>query len=97
MNKEMSISELKSIICDNFGELSRSELSTLAVVLPNLQVGVKLGYGPRIWGRAGEIEEKLAENFKNYSEQGIEQYIREAFITCSSFDKVKDAFGWETK
>jgi len=95
--REMTISQLKKIICEQMGSLSESDLKALAKALPEIKVGAKMVYGSRFISKASEMEQLILDNIKNYRKEGLTQGVREVFIVCSSFDLIKEAFHWEVQ
>ena len=91
----MQISDLKRIVLEQAGSLSPSDLDLLIQNMPEIQIGIKYGYGPWDGGPAKEIKQKIENNIKENESKGIQQYVRDVFIPHGTYDKILDAFSWK--
>ena len=94
----MNLQEFKQIFTEQGGSIAPEQIDELAEFSPNLPLGVKVGYGSRFLTTARHFKSDLENNTKyNLEVYNVEQYIRDVFIPCSSYDKVRNIFGWDNK
>jgi hypothetical protein len=56
---------------------------------------VKVGYGSRFTTTAKNFKLDLENNAKYHLDiHNVEQYVREVYVPCSTYDEVRRMFGW---
>jgi hypothetical protein len=91
----MTLQDFKRIFTESGGSLSPDDLVGLADFAPDLPIGVKVGYGSRFVTTAANFRIDLKNNIKYHLDtHNVDQYVREVFIPVSTYDKVKELFGW---
>jgi hypothetical protein len=94
----MNLQDFKKIFTDYGGAVSPEQLEPLAEFAPDLPLGVKVGYGLRFVTSAKNFKRDLENNTRYQKEEhGVEQYVRDVFVPCSAYDKVRNIFGWNNK
>ena len=94
----MTLQEFKQIFTDYGGAVSPEQLEPLAEFAPDLPLGVKVGYGPRFATTAKNFKLDLENNTKYQLDvHNVDQYVRDVFVPCSAYDKVRNIFGWNNK
>jgi len=87
----MTIQDLKRMVMEQHGSLSKDDLALLAEGSPDTLVGVKYGIGQRDLYCASDAQKLIQARL---NEDGGDQYVREVFITWQECDKLKQAFHW---
>jgi len=94
----MNLQDFKKIFTDYGGSVSPEQLEPLAEFAPDLPLGVKVGYGLRFVTSAKNFKRDLENNTRYQKEEhGVEQYVRDVFVPCSTYDEVRRIFGWANK
>jgi len=94
----MNLQDFKKIFTEYGGAISPEQLEPLAEFAPDLPLGVKVGYGLRFVTSAKNFKSDLENNIKYQREaHNVEQYVRDVFVPCSAYDKVRNIFGWNNK
>ena len=94
----MNLQEFKQIFTEQGGSIAPEQIDELAEFAPDLSLGVKVGYGSRFVTTARHFKSDLESNTKyNLEVFQVQQYVRDVFIPCSSYDKVRQIFGWDNK
>jgi len=94
----MNIQEFKKIVTEYGGAISPEQLEPLAEFAPDLPLGVKVGYGSRFTTSAKNFKLDLENNTKYHLDvHNVDQYVREVFVPCSTYDEVRRIFGWNNK
>mgnify|MGYP007069501691 FL=1 len=94
----MNLQDFKKIFTECGGAISPEQLEPLAEFAPDLPLGVKVGYGSRFVTSAKNFKLDLENNIKYQREaHNVEQYVRDVFVPCSAYDKVRNIFGWNNK
>jgi hypothetical protein len=94
----MNLQDFKKIFTEYGGAVSPEQLEPLAEFAPDLPLGVKVGYGLRFVTSAKNFKRDLENNTRYQKEEhGVEQYVRDVFVTCSAYDQVRNIFGWNNK
>ena len=91
----MNLQEFKQIFSEYGGSVSPEQINELAEFAPDLPLGVKVGYGSRFATTAGHFKLDLENNTKYQLDvHNVEQYVRDVFVPCSTYDEVRRIFGW---
>ena len=94
----MNLQEFKQIFSEYGGSVSPEQINELAEFAPDLPLGVKVGYGLRFLTTAKNFKSDLENNIKYQREaHNVEQYVRDVFVPCSTYDEVRKIFGWNNK
>jgi hypothetical protein len=94
----MNLQDFKKIFTEYGGAVSPEQLEPLAEFAPDLPLGVKVGYGPRFATTAKNFKLDLENNTKYQLDvHNVDQYVRDVFVPCSAYDKVRNIFGWANK
>ena len=94
----MNLQDFKKIFTEYGGAVSPEQLEPLAEFAPDLPLGVKVGYGPRFATTAKNFKLDLENNTKYQLDvHNVDQYVRDVFVPCSAYDKVRNIFGWNNK
>jgi len=94
----MNIQEFKQIFSEYGGSVSPEQINELAEFAPDLPLGVKVGYGLRFLTTAKNFKRDLEDNTRYQLEtHNVEQYVRDVFVPCFDYDKVRQIFGWNNK
>ena len=94
----MNLQEFKQIFSEYGGSVSPEQINELAEFAPDLPLGVKVGYGLRFLTTAKNFKSDLENNIKYQREaHNVEQYVRDVFVPCSTYDEVRRIFGWANK
>ena len=94
----MNLQDFKKIFTEYGGAISPEQLEPLAEFAPDLPLGVKVGYGPRFVTSAKNFKLDLENNTKYQLDvHNVDQYVRDVFVPCSTYDKVRNIFGWDNK
>jgi len=94
----MNLQEFKQIFSEYGGSVSPEQINELAEFAPDLPLGVKVGYGSRFATTAGHFKLDLENNTKYQLDvHNVEQYVRDVFVPCSTYDEVRQIFGWANK
>jgi hypothetical protein len=94
----MTLQEFKQIFTEYGGAVSPEQLEPLAEFAPDLPLGVKVGYGSRFTTTAKNFKLDLENNTKYQLDvHNVDQYVRDVFVPCSAYDKVRNIFGWNNK
>jgi hypothetical protein len=94
----MNLQDFKKIFTDYGGAVSPEQLEPLAEFAPDLPLGVKVGYGSRFTTSAKNFKLDLENNTKYHLDvNNVDQYVRDVFVPCSTYDEVRRIFGWENK
>ena len=92
----MNLQEFKKIFTEYGGCIGPEQVEFLAEFAPDLPLGVKVGYGSRFATTAGHFKLDLENNTKYHLDvHKVEQYVRDVFVPCSSYDEVRRIFGWK--
>ncbi len=95
----MNIQEFKQIFSEyGGGFVSPEQINELAEFAPDLPLGVKVGYGLRFLTTAKNFKRDLEDNTRYQLEtHNVEQYVRDVFVPCFDYDKVRQIFGCNNK
>jgi len=94
----MTLQEFKQIFSEYGGSVSPEQINELAEFAPDLPLGVKVGYGSRFTTTAKNFKLDLENNTKYQLDvHNVEQYVRDVFVPCSTYDEVRRIFGWNNK
>jgi hypothetical protein len=94
----MNLQEFKQIFCEHGGSVFPEQINELAEFAPDLPLGVKVGYGSRFVTSAKNFKRDLEDNTRYQLEaHNVEQYVRDVFVPCSTYDEVRQIFGWNNK
>ena len=95
----MNLQEFKQIFSEyGGGFVSPEQINELAEFAPDLPLGVKVGYGSRFATTAKHFKLDLENNTKYQLDvHNVEQYVRDVFVPCSTYDEVRRIFGWANK
>jgi len=95
----MNLQEFKQIFSEyGGGFVSPEQINELAEFAPDLPLGVKVGYGSRFATTARHFKLDLENNTKYHLDvHNVEQYVRDVFVPCSTYDEVRNIFGWANK
>jgi hypothetical protein len=94
----MNLQEFKQIFCEHGGSVFPEQINELAEFAPDLPLGVKVGYGLRFLTTAKNFKRDLEDNTRYQLEtHNVEQYVRDVFVPCFDYDKVRQIFGWNNK
>ena len=95
----MTLQEFKQIFSEyGGGFVSPEQINELAEFAPDLPLGVKVGYGSRFATTARHFKLDLENNTKYHLDvHNVEQYVRDVFVPCSTYDEVRRIFGWANK
>jgi hypothetical protein len=94
----MNLQEFKQIFSEYGGSVSPEQINELAEFAPDLPLGVKVGYGLRFLTTAKNFKRDLEDNTRYQLEtHNVEQYVRDVFVPCFDYDKVRQIFGWNNK
>jgi hypothetical protein len=95
----MNLQEFKQIFSEyGGGFVSPEQINELAEFAPDLPLGVKVGYGSRFATTAKHFKLDLENNTKYHLDvHNVEQYVRDVFVPCSTYDEVRQIFGWANK
>jgi len=94
----MNLQEFKQIFCERGGSVFPEQINELAEFAPDLPLGVKVGYGSRFVTSAKNFKLDLENNTKYQLDvHNVDQYVRDVFVPCSAYDKVRQIFGWANK
>ena len=91
----MNLQDFKNIFTENGGCVTADQIEQLSEFAPDLILGVKVGYGPRFNTTAKNFKLDLENNTKYHLDiHNVEQYVREVYVPCSTYDEVRRMFGW---
>ena len=94
----MNLQDFKKIFSEYGGSIAPEQIDELAEFAPDLPLGVKVGYGLRFLTTAKNFKRDLEDNTRYQLEaHNVEQYVRDVFVPCSAYDKVRNIFGWNNK
>jgi len=94
----MNLQEFKKVFTEYGGSIGPEQIDALAEFAPDLPLGVKVGYGSRFTTSAKNFKLDLENNTKYHLDvHNVDQYVREVFVPCSTYDEVRRIFGWENK
>ena len=92
----MNLQDFKNIFTEYGGCVGPEQVEFLAEFAPDLPLGVKVGYGSRFMTTAKNFKLDLENNAKYHLDvHNVEQYVREVFVPCSTYDEVRRIFGWK--
>lgn len=91
----MNLQDFKKIFSEYGGCVFADQIEELAEFAPDLTLGVKVGYGSRFTTTAKNFKLDLENNTKYHLDiHNVEQYVREVYVPCSTYDEVRRMFGW---
>jgi hypothetical protein len=91
----MNLQDFKKIFSEYGGSVTPDQIEELAEFAPDLTLGVKVGYGSRFTTTAKNFKLDLENNTKYHLDiHNVEQYVREVYVPCSTYDEVRRMFGW---
>ena len=91
----MNLQEFKQIFCERGGSVFADQIEELSEFAPDLILGVKVGYGSRFTTTAKNFKLDLENNTKFHLDiHNVEQYVRDVYVPCSTYDEVRRTFGW---
>ena len=91
----MTLQDFKNIFTENGGCVTADQIEELSEFAPDLILGVKVGYGSRFTTTAKNFKLDLENNTKYHLDiHNVEQYVREVYVPCSTYDEVRRMFGW---
>jgi len=91
----MNLQDFKKIFSEYGGCVTADQIEELAEFAPDLILGVKVGYGSRFNTTAKNFKLDLENNTKYHLDiHNVEQYVREVYVPCSTYDEVRRMFGW---
>ena len=94
----MNLQEFKKIFTEYNGAILPEHLESFAEFAPDLPLGVKVAYGPRFVTSAKNFKLDLENNTKYQLDvHNVDQYVRDVFVPCSTYDEVRRIFGWKDK
>ena len=94
----MNLQEFKQIFCERGGSVFPDQIEQLAEFMPDLPLGVKVGYGSRFTTTAKNFKLDLENNTKYHLDiHNVDQYVRDVYVPCSTYDEVRRTFGWNDK
>lgn len=91
----MNLQDFKKIFSEYGGSVTPDQIEELAEFAPDLTLGVKVGYGSRFTTTAKNFKLDLENNTKFHLDiHNVEQYVRDVYVPCSTYDEVRRMFGW---
>ena len=91
----MNLQDFKKIFSEYGGSVTPDQIEELSEFAPDLILGVKVGYGSRFTTTAKNFKLDLENNTKYHLDiHNVEQYVREVYVPCSTYDEVRRMFGW---
>lgn len=91
----MNLQDFKKIFSEYGGSVTPDQIEELAEFAPDLTLGVKVGYGSRFTTTAKNFKLDLENNTKYHLDiHNVEQYVRDVYVPCSTYDEVRRMFGW---
>ena len=91
----MNLQDFKKIFSEYGGCVTADQIEELSEFAPDLTLGVKVGYGPRFNTTAKNFKLDLENNTKYHLDiHNVEQYVRDVYVPCSTYDEVRRMFGW---
>lgn len=91
----MNLQDFKKIFSEYGGSVTPDQIEELAEFAPDLTLGVKVGYGSRFTTTAKNFKLDLENNVKYHLDiHNVEQYVRDVYVPCSTYDEVRRMFGW---
>lgn len=91
----MNLQDFKKIFSEYGGSVTPDQIEQLAEFAPDLTLGVKVGYGSRFTTTAKNFKLDLENNTKFHLDiHNVEQYVRDVYVPCSTYDQVRRMFGW---
>ena len=91
----MNLQDFKKIFSEYGGSVTPDQIEELSEFAPDLILGVKVGYGSRFTTTAKNFKLDLENNTKYHLDiHNVEQYVRDVYVPCSTYDEVRRMFGW---